>query len=92
MASKKYSVGLVPGSFDPITLGHLDIIRRAAELCDTVYVAVMINADKEYMFTIDERRDIAEAVCEGIENVRVISSKGSSTDSKNHSRSTDSFW
>lgn len=78
MTAKKYSVGIVPGSFDPITLGHLDIIRRAAELCETVFVAVMINAEKEYTFSIDERREIAETACKEIapENVKVISSEG----------------
>ena len=73
---KKYKVGIITGSFDPITVGHLDIIRRAAELCETVFVAVMINADKEYRFTLDERREIAEAACKEFENVKVISSSG----------------
>ena len=76
MALKKYSVGIVPGSFDPITLGHIDVIRRASELCERVYVAVMINAEKEYMFSLDERREIARAACEDISNVEVISSEG----------------
>ncbi len=74
--NKKYSVGIVPGSFDPITVGHIDIIRRASEICETVYVAVMINAEKQYMFSLDERRDIAEVVCEAFLNVKVISSDG----------------
>ena len=73
---KKYSVGIVPGSFDPITLGHVNIIERAAELCSCVYVAVMINAQKKYMFNIDERKRIAEAACAELDNVKVISSEG----------------
>ncbi len=73
---KKYSIGIVPGSFDPITVGHVDVIRRAAELCEKVFVAVMINAEKKYMFTLDERREIAEAACENFQNVKVISSDG----------------
>ena len=73
---KKYKVGIVPGSFDPITVGHLDVICRAAELCERVVVAVMINADKKYMFTLDERKKIAESALEGAENVEVISSDG----------------
>ena len=76
MAEKKYSVGIVPGSFDPITLGHIDVIRRASELCEKVYVAVMINPEKEYLFSIDERREIAEAACEDLPEVEVISSEG----------------
>ena len=76
MSKKRYGVGIVPGSFDPITFGHLDIIERASELCDRVYVAVMINDEKEYMFTLSEREAIAEAACEGLSNVQVISSSG----------------
>ena len=76
MSKKRYGVGIVPGSFDPITFGHLDIIERASELCDRVFVAVMINDEKEYMFTLSEREAIAEAACEGLSNVQVISSSG----------------
>ena len=74
--AEKYSVGIVPGSFDPITKGHVDIVRRAAELCDEVVVAVMINPDKRYMFTIDQRERIAHKALLGIKNVRVMSSDG----------------
>ena len=74
--AKKYTIGVVPGSFDPITNGHLDVISRAAELCESVFVAVMINEQKEYMFTLAEREAIAEAACAGISGVRVISSSG----------------
>ena len=73
---KKYKIGIVPGSFDPITVGHLDVIRRAAELCERVVVAVMINAEKNYMFTLDERKRIAEAAVAEISGVEVISSDG----------------
>ena len=73
---KKYNVGIVPGSFDPITNGHIDIVRRAAELCETVYLAVMINAEKDYMFTLDERKRIAEAAVSDTQGVTVISSDG----------------
>ena len=76
MSEKKYGIGIVPGSFDPITVGHLDVIERAAELCESVFVAVMINDQKEYMFTLPERKAIAEAACEGLSGVRVISSSG----------------
>ena len=76
MSNKKYKTGIVPGSFDPITKGHLDIIERAAKLCDKVFVAVMINDQKEYMFTLSEREEIARAACAGLKNVSVISSSG----------------
>ena len=74
--SKKYTVGIVPGSFDPITKGHVDIVCRASELCDEVVVAVMINSEKKYMFTLDERKKIAEAALSHVEGVEVISSDG----------------
>ena len=76
MAEKKYRVAIVPGSFDPITNGHVDVIRRAAGMSDKVYVAVMINEQKKYLFSLDERREIAKAACEGLSGVEVISSSG----------------
>ena len=79
------SSALIPGSFDPITLGHLDIITRAAARFDKVTVAVMTNdmqkyvqgaPVKRYAFTIDERREMAEAACAHLPNVEVISAGG----------------
>ena len=52
----KTRIAIVPGSFDPITNGHVDIIRRAAEDYDKVYVAVMINSAKQYLFTMAQRK------------------------------------
>ena len=69
-------IAVVPGSFDPITNGHIDIIRRARELYDKVFVAVMINDQKTYKFSLEEREDIAKAALEGMEGVEVISSRG----------------
>jgi pantetheine-phosphate adenylyltransferase len=60
-----------PGSFDPVTNGHLDIIGRAAQLYDEVVVAVFINQAKSSMFTIEERRDMLQEVTAGYGNVRV---------------------
>ncbi|MFD5568829.1 MULTISPECIES: pantetheine-phosphate adenylyltransferase [Streptomyces] len=60
-----------PGSFDPITNGHLDIIARASRLYDEVYVAVMINKAKKGLFEIDERIDLIRQVTSEFENVRV---------------------
>ena len=76
MNTKRMRIAIVPGSFDPITNGHIDILRRAAEAYDKVYLAVMINDAKEYMFTRQEREEIAVAAVNGIENVEVISSDG----------------
>lgn len=69
-------IAVVPGSFDPITNGHIDVIRRATELYDKVFVAVMINDQKKYRFTLEEREAIARAALEGLERVEVISSRG----------------
>ncbi|MFJ8946719.1 pantetheine-phosphate adenylyltransferase [Streptomyces sp. NPDC102395] len=60
-----------PGSFDPITNGHLDIISRASRLYDEVYVAVMINKSKKGLFEIDERIDLIRRVTAEYANVRV---------------------
>ena len=71
----KKEIAIVPGSFDPITNGHLFVINEAAKEYKTVYVAVMINAEKKYMFDIQERKAIAEAATKSIPNVKVIMSK-----------------
>ena len=51
--NKNQRIAIVPGSFDPITNGHISIIEEAARLYDKVFVAVMINADKQYMFSLE---------------------------------------
>jgi pantetheine-phosphate adenylyltransferase len=56
-------VGLYPGTFDPITLGHVDIIRRAAALVDKLVIGVAINRDKGPMFSLEERVAMIEAEC-----------------------------
>jgi pantetheine-phosphate adenylyltransferase len=60
-----------PGSFDPVTNGHLDIIGRAAGLYDEVVVAVLINMTKHSLFTVDERVEMLREVTAGYGNVRV---------------------
>ncbi|MEN3585999.1 MULTISPECIES: pantetheine-phosphate adenylyltransferase [unclassified Streptomyces] len=65
-----------PGSFDPITNGHLDIIARASRLYDEVYVAVMINQSKRGLFEIEERIDLIREVTAEYGNVRVESFHG----------------
>ena len=76
---------LIPGSFDPVTLGHLDVIRRASTMFDEVVVAVMTNdmrayvADakvKQYMFSMEERTELARLACAEFSNVQVVSSSG----------------
>ena len=60
-----------PGSFDPVTNGHLDIISRAAGLYDEVIVAVLINMTKHSLFTVDERVEMLREVTAGYGNVRI---------------------
>ena len=67
---------IYPGSFDPVTLGHLDIIRRAAACFDKVYVCVMVNAEKKNpMFTPQERLELIRRSVADIPNVEVDSSR-----------------
>jgi pantetheine-phosphate adenylyltransferase len=65
-----------PGSFDPITNGHLDIIARASKLYDVVHVAVMINQSKKGLFTVDERIELIREVTADFGNVEVESFHG----------------
>jgi pantetheine-phosphate adenylyltransferase len=65
-----------PGSFDPVTNGHLDIISRASTLFDEVVVAVLINKSKQGLFTVDERMDMLREVCAQYPNVKVDSFHG----------------
>ena len=67
---------IVPGSFDPMTLGHINIIERASSLFDKVYVAVMINDKKKYMFSMEQRTQISRLSLKHIENVEVICDNG----------------
>ncbi|MFT6673986.1 MAG: pantetheine-phosphate adenylyltransferase [Sulfitobacter sp.] len=59
-------VGLYPGTFDPITLGHIDIIRRAATLVDKLVIGVAINRDKGPLFRLEERVAMIEAECDAL--------------------------
>ena len=68
--------GLYPGSFDPVTLGHLDIIKRASEIVDELYIGVLRNSSKKNMFTTEERIGLLERVTEGMPNVKIISFDG----------------
>lgn len=65
-----------PGSFDPVTNGHLDIVSRASMLFDEVVVAVGVNASKNRLFTAEERIDMLSQACVGFPNVRVDSFSG----------------
>ena len=71
---------IFPGSFDPITLGHYDIIKRSITLFDEVIVAIGINADKKYMFSIDERQRFIEEAFKDEPKVKVVSYEGLTVD------------
>ena len=58
---------IYPGSFDPVTNGHLDIIERGCKLFDEIIIAILLNPEKRPFFTIEERRDILDQVLQGIE-------------------------
>lgn len=67
---------LFPGSFDPFTRGHRDIARRAAKVCDKLYVAVMENSAKKTVFTLEEREELVKRSLTNYDNIEVISSTG----------------
>lgn len=67
---------IVPGSYDPVTNGHLDIIRRAAEENDEVYAVIFVNPDKEYTFSLDDRMRMLILATDDIPNVLVSYSNG----------------
>ena len=71
---------IFPGSFDPITLGHYDIIKRSIKLFDEVIVAIGINADKKYMFSLEERQEFIEDAFKNEPNVTVVTYKGLTVD------------
>ena len=69
-----------PGSFDPITLGHEDIITRAIPLFDEIVIAIGVNANKKYMFSLEERKAFIEETFKAYENVSVVTYKGLTVD------------
>lgn len=70
------TVAIYPGTFDPITYGHIDLIKRASPLFERVIVAVAINPGKQPMFSLDERVELVKKATIGIENVEVSGFKG----------------
>ena len=69
-------VAIYPGSFDPITNGHLDIITRGSKVFDKLIVGVLVNVDKVRLFSIEERVELIKRVTNHLENVEVVSFKG----------------
>lgn len=64
-------IAVCPGSFDPITLGHVDLVRRASRLFDRVIVAIAADAQKQHTFALEERVEMAQAACDELEGVAV---------------------
>lgn len=77
---KKETVVVVPGSFDPLTLGHRDVIVRCAALFDRVVVGILINPNKQGLFTMEERKNIALLSLADLSNVSVETDSGYLTD------------
>ncbi len=69
-------IAVYPGSFDPVTNGHMDIIRRSARTFDKVYVAVLVNSSKKPMFSIDQRMEWIRKASDGLDNVEVDTFSG----------------
>lgn len=72
----KYKRAVCPGSFDPITNGHVDIIGRASKIFDTIYIAVIENPDKSSYFPLSDRVEMARGAVSHIKNVKVESFSG----------------
>ena len=69
-------IAMYPGSFDPVTRGHLDIIKRSSRMFDKVIVAVLVNSAKQPLFTVEERVAMLRECCKDIPNVEVDSFNG----------------
>ena len=81
-------VAIYPGSFDPVTNGHLDIITRGSKVFDKLIVGVLVNIDKVGLFSIEERVELIKRVTSHLENVEVVSFNGLLVDlaKKNNAR------
>ncbi len=71
---------IYPGSFDPVTYGHLDIIKRALSIFDEIIVLVATNTQKDTLFTVDERVQFMKRALKGVRNVRIESHEGLTVD------------
>jgi len=71
---------IFPGSFDPLTLGHYDIIKRGVDLFDEIVVAIGINAEKKYMFSTKKRKQFIEEAFKDYPKVKVVTYKGLTVD------------
>lgn len=74
--AKKILTAIVPGSFDPMTIGHLAIVTKASEMFDNVIVAILNNPQKKGFLSLSEKKLIAEKTCSGMPNVKVVTADG----------------
>jgi len=72
----KYKIGIYPGTFDPITNGHINVIKRAIPLFDKLIIAVAMNPAKNTFFSFDERLNLVKEATKDIKNVEVLGFKG----------------
>lgn len=73
-------IAVIPGTFDPITNGHLDIIERAAKIFDVLYVSVLNNSSKKPLFNVEERMEMIKQVTAHLPNIQVESASGLTVD------------
>ncbi|WP_029505218.1 pantetheine-phosphate adenylyltransferase [Lachnoclostridium phytofermentans] len=73
-------IGIYPGSFDPVTLGHLDVIKRSAKIMDELVIGVLANSSKTPLFTVEDRVKLIECVVKDIPNVKVMAFDGLTVD------------
>ena len=76
----KNRTAIFPGSFDPLTLGHVDVIQRALPLFDHLVIAMGVNADKKYMYSREERKKIIQDTFRGTNNIEVVHYEGLTVD------------
>lgn len=70
------STAIYPGSFDPVTNGHIDIIKRGSKTFDKLIVAVLLNVDKKGLFTVEERVELLKCVTKNYKNVEIVEFSG----------------
>lgn len=71
---------IITGSFDPITLGHIEIVKKASKFFDELYVVALLNSEKEYMFTLEEKKELMKLSLQDIDNVSVDAYDGLTAD------------